>query len=100
MTQILVKRDTIDACNSTDYFIPKEYELVAAYDEKTKKIIYKLGDGKTSWRKLKKITKLSQLDKFRICPARSSGAVIYLNPFLCNEIIDKCNRGELKNETE
>ena len=98
-TQILVKRDPIEAYKNFD-FIPKEYELVTAYDVNTKKIIYKLGDGVTPWKKLKKITKLSQLDKFAVYPKNGSGATIYLNPFMCNEVIDKLNKKETKNETK
>ena len=75
-TQILVKRDPIDTYKNFD-FIPKEYELVTAYDVKTKKIIYKLGDGVTPWKKLKKITKLSQLDKFAVYPKNCPGAMIF-----------------------
>lgn len=97
--QILVKRDSIEAYKNFD-FIPKEFELVTAYDVKTKKIIYKLGDGVTPWKKLKKITKLSQLDKFAVYTKNCPRAMIYLNPFMCNEVIDKLNKKETKNETK
>jgi hypothetical protein len=98
--KILIKRDTIDSFTTTQ-FIPREYELIAAYNEETKQVIYKLGDGTTPWPKLKEITKISELDKFvlyssSICdlsnPTRKSGHIkcgpeVYLNPFLINELI-------------
>lgn len=97
--KILIKRDTLNNFNSVD-FIPREYELVAAYDEETSQVIYKLGDGATPWADLKEITKISELDKFIIygCKERrnASGKIIlkgkqiigpevYINPFLINK---------------
>ena len=61
--KVLIKRDTVDNFK-TENFIPREYELVAAYGTDTEEVIYKLGDGKTYWADLKEITKISELDKF------------------------------------
>ena len=99
--KILIKRDTIEAFKTT-VFIPREYELVAAYDNETKQVIYKLGDGVTPWSDLKEITKICELDKFMLYSSGITkigdnvkiksnktlvGPEIYLNPFKINEII-------------
>lgn len=106
--KILIKRDTIEAFKTTS-FIPREYELVAAYDNKTKQVIYKLGDGVTPWSDLKEITKICELDKFMLyshgitkigdnIKIRNNktfvGPEIYLNPFMINEIIGAPNAEE------
>jgi len=98
--KVLIKRDTVDNFK-TKNFIPREYELVAAYGTDTEEVIYKLGDGKTYWADLKEITKISELDKFIFYVASTSvsgtevkhskvckGPEIYLNPFMAEEVLN------------
>lgn len=106
--KILIKRDAIENFSTLKY-VPKEFELVAAYDVDTRQIIYKLGDGKSSWTELAEITKLSELDKFIVYTnvyTKSSqdkrvlaGPEIYLNPFMCDEIIKSSNKNKPKEVT-
>jgi hypothetical protein len=90
--KVLVKRDTVNNWD-TAIFVPREYELVTAYDPETKEVIYKLGDGKTSWKELKKITKLNELNKFFLYSQKypkNPSVEVYLNPFMC-ELVESEN---------
>lgn len=99
--KILIKRDTVQNFKTSE-FVPKYHELVAAYDEHTKNVIYKLGDGVTPWAKLKKITRIKDLDCFIVysqvlCGPQGSrrtsiGPEIYLNPFKINEVLSEIER--------
>ena len=90
--KVLIRRDTIQNW-ATSCFIPRPYELVAAYDENSNDVIYKLGDGITPWDKLERITELNQLDRFYVyCSNGSKSAVEnYLNPFLIKDVIADSN---------
>ena len=81
--RILIKRDSTDKWATFEY-IPKELELVAAYDINTKRVIYKIGDGKTSWVELPELTKISELDRFNFYTPEYEYSIVevILNPFL------------------
>ena len=92
--KILIKRDKVEKFSTTNY-IPRKFELIAAYDTNTKEVIYKLGDGKTSWQELKEIIKLSELDKFLLYTQKSGRyplAEIYLNPFMIEQGLEENNK--------
>lgn len=91
--KVLIKRDSVEEYNTTNY-IPKEFELVAAYETDTEKVIYKLGDGVTPWSELKEVTKLSELDKFFVYTKNCGDKSVveaYLNPFMIQEELQKPN---------
>ena len=83
--KILIKRDTVENYSDSK-FIPKPFELVAAYTEDSDTIIYKLGDGKTCWTDLPEITKLSELDKFAVY-APAAKVECFLSPVLIKDFI-------------
>lgn len=91
--KILIKRDTAENYLDNN-FIPRPFELVAAYTEDYDAIIYKLGDGKTCWTDLPEITKLSELDRFAVF---APGVMVecLLSPVLIKEFIktDKAEEG-------
>jgi hypothetical protein len=81
--KVLVKRDSVDNWTTSKY-IPRELEFVAAYDINTKRIVYKIGDGKTSWAELPELTKISELDRFNLYSPKYENPIVevILNPFL------------------
>lgn len=83
--KILIRRDTIENYIYNE-FIPKPFELVAAYAEDSDTTIYKLGDGKNCWADLPEITKLSELDKFVIF-APGASVECMLSPKLIKNFI-------------
>ena len=92
--KILIKWDKREKFSTTNY-IPRKFELTAAYETNTKEVIYKLGDGKTSLQELKEITKLSELDKFLLYTTksgRSPVAEIYLNLFMIEQELEENNK--------
>ena len=50
--KILIRRDSVDTIDNLKY-VPKQFELVAGYSIDRKDIIYKIGDGVTTFKKLK-----------------------------------------------
>ncbi len=91
--KILIKRDTAENYSDNN-FIPRPFELVAAYVEDSDIIVYKLGDGKTCWADLPEITKLSELDRFAVF-APGVRVECFLSPVLIKEFIqpDKAEEG-------
>ncbi len=90
--KVLVKRDMAETWRTTD-FVPRKLELIAAWDEGTQQIIYKLGDGKTPWSELPRRTDLSELDMFRVFAGLDTVEVI-LNPFKSAEVAQSLSQKE------
>lgn len=97
--KVLIKRDTSENFK-VENFIPREFELVAAYNENSEDVIYKLGDGKTPWTDLPEITKISDLDKFNVYCINGDKAEVFLNPFIIKETLDSlyCETEKLSTE--
>ncbi len=88
--KVLIKRDSTK--NFTiDNFVPREHELVSAYEQDSKRVIYKFGDGKTSWENLPEVTKISEIDRFKVYTRRSGTETIemFLNPLSIEEFLKK-----------
>lgn len=81
--KVLVKRDSTDNW-ATSEFIPRALEFVAAYDINTERVVYKIGDGKTSWAELPELTEISELDRFNLYSPKYENPIVevILNPFL------------------
>ena len=86
--KILVRRDAVSTIANLNY-VPKQFELIAGYSVDKKEIIYKIGDGTTPWTELEEITKLSELDKFTLYTNRGPIVEVYLNPNLCEEVLER-----------
>jgi hypothetical protein len=86
--KILIRRDAVSTIANLNY-VPKQFELIAGYSVDRKEITYKIGDGVTPWTELEEITKLSELDNFIIYTNRGSIVELYLNPNLCDEVLER-----------
>jgi hypothetical protein len=68
--KVLIKRDLAENYIETKNYIPKDKELIVAYEIDDEYLIFKIGDGKTSWFDLPEIIPLKKLsiimDEF--CP--------------------------------
>ncbi len=86
--KVLIKRDTVANFTTSDY-IPQEHELIAAYDTEGRRVIFKIGDGKTPWPGLCEITKISDLGTFSIYTDRSTKPIVemFLDPFKIREVL-------------
>ena len=85
--KVLIKRDTLERFKTTSW-VPREFELVVAYDDKSDGLIYKLGDGKTHWNDLPEITKISELDQFLVYTKGSKPVVeAYLTPSTIDKVV-------------
>ena len=81
--KVLIKRDLVENYVSNNY-VPKDKELVVAYEVNNRDLIYKIGDGKTSWVELPELTKISELDRFNFYAPEYEYSIVevILNPFL------------------
>lgn len=96
--KVLVRRDSVKNF-TTEAFIPREYEFVSAYDTESNKIIYKIGDGKTPWADLPKVTTIDEIDRFKVYSGGKEAIEMFLKPQSIQEFIDK-NNGSNENGSE
>lgn len=95
--KVLVKRDSTENFNTTA-FTPRKYELTAAYETESNKIIYKMGDGKTPWAELPEVTTINEIDRFKVYSDRKDVVEVFFNPQSIKEFLNE-NDGSNKNET-
>lgn len=85
--KILIKRDSTSNFISSG-FIPREDELVSAFETDTDSLVFKIGDGKTSWADLPEISQISELSRFKVYIRNGKEAVeVFLNPFEINSYL-------------
>lgn len=91
--KVLIKRDSV-ANFTTAAFIPRGKEIITAYEQDSNDIIFKLGDGKTSWADLPEIKKISDMDSFKVYSGRSQKETIevILNPFLIQDFLGSAEK--------
>lgn len=86
--KVLIKRDLVENYISNNY-IPKDKELVVAYEVNSEDLIFKIGDGKTSWLNLPEISQLKELDSFNMYTNDGCSITIVFNPTMIKQILDK-----------
>lgn len=87
--KVLVKRDLVENYISNNY-IPKDKELIVAHDVTNEDLIFKIGDGKTSWFNLPEISQLKELDYFNMYTSDGINLVtIFFNPTIIKQILDE-----------
>lgn len=91
--KVLIRRDSVENF-TTEAFVPKEYELVSAFETETGQIVYKIGDGKTSWTQLPPVTKIDEIDRFKVYTKSGEAVEMFLNPFSIREFLNKTNYGD------
>ena len=88
--KVLIRRDSVETF-TTEAFVPKEYELVSAFETETSQVVYKIGDGKTSWEHLPAVTKIEEIDRFKVYTIKGEAVEMFLNPFSIREFLNKSN---------
>lgn len=87
--KVLIKRDLVENYISNNY-IPKDKELIVAYEVNNEDLIFKIGDGKTSWFDLPEITQLKELDCFNMYTYDGGNCVTtYFNPTMIKQVLDE-----------
>lgn len=87
--KVLIKRDLVENYMSNNY-IPKDKELIVAYEVNNEDLIFKIGDGKTSWFDLPEITQLKELDYFNVYTCDGGNCVTtYLNPTMIKQVLEE-----------
>lgn len=77
--KVLIKRDSISNF-TTSGFVPRSSEIVAAHDTAKSRVVYKIGDGKTSWAELPEVTKIDEIDRFKVYTAGKEAIEVFLKP--------------------
>ena len=86
--KVLIKRDLVENYVSNNY-VPKDKELVVAYEVNNRDLIYKIGNGKTSWFDLPEITQLKELDYFNMYTSDGNLVTTYFNPTMIKQVLDE-----------
>ena len=86
--KVLIKRDLVENYISNNY-IPKDKELIVAYEVNNEDLIFKIGDGTTSWFDLPEITQLKELDYFNVYTGDGDNCIAtYFNPTIIKQVLD------------
>lgn len=88
--KVLIRRDSVENF-TTSAFVPLAFELVSAYSTDSDRIIYKIGDGKTSWEKLPEVERIEEIDGFKVYTKGKEAIEMFLNPLSINEFLKKGN---------
>lgn len=94
--KVLVKRDSV-ANFTTEAFIPREYEFISAYNEESGRIVYKIGDGKTTWIDLPEVTTIDEIDRFKVYANGKEAIQMFLRPQSIQAYLDEGDTNESKN---
>lgn len=86
--KVLIRRDSVENF-TTSAFVPLAFELVSAYCTDSDKIIYKIGDGKTSWEKLPEVERIEEINGFKVYTEGKEAIEMFLNPFSIKEFLNK-----------
>lgn len=87
--KVLIKRDLVENYISSNY-IPKDKELVVAYEANNEDLIFKIGDGKTSWFDLPEISQLKELDYFNMYTSDGINLVTTIfSPTMIRQVLDE-----------
>ena len=92
--KVLIRRDSVENF-TTKAYIPKEHELVSAFETETEQIVYKIGDGKTPWKELPAVTKIDEVDRFKVYSKGGEALEVFLNPFTIKEFLNKTSNGDV-----
>ena len=85
--KVLVRRDSIENFTTTA-FIPHEHELIAAHGVDSNTIIFKIGDGKTSWAELPEVKTIEEIDRFKVHCNGKEAIEMFLKPESIQEFLN------------
>ena len=95
--KVLIKRDSIDNFIAND-FVPRSSEIVAAYDSAKSRVVFKIGDGKTSWTELPEVTRIDEIDRFKVYTAGKEAVEVFLKPESIKNFLEEQNSEGIKYE--
>lgn len=85
--KVLVRRDFIENFTTTA-LIPYEHELIAAHGVNSNIIIFKIGDGKTSWAELPEVKTIEEIDRFKVYRNGKEVIEMFLKPESIQEFLN------------
>ena len=94
--KVLIRRDSIENFTTTA-FIPKEHELIAAHAIDSNTIIFKIGDGKTTWAELPEVKTIEEIDRFKVYCNGKEAIEMFLKPESIQEFLDTDTKGDEQN---
>lgn len=97
--KVLIRRDSIENFTTTAY-IPKEHELIVAYTNDSNKIIFKIGNGKTTWAELPEVKTIEEIDRFKVYYNGKEAIEMFLKPESIQEFLDTDTKGDEQNGTK